>query len=237
MEEENKMSASAAQAFFNPTSPFGELSGWSVQNENPTTASTRAQALGSDGLEVASRLHDKKTSVSATYVATSEDAAIPRIGQVLNGYHIDDVNVAYSNTAFAQMTLSGHKHVDTDNDTHGATGKVPRQFAGSLTTVGTLFGCPSAPLGMSIPTGAGVRSMTYHLSVNHVDELGSEGKWLNGDNYDPTETVEVELCDSGVITAANGWDLTSAGNSLGNTAAETATATVEKHLTTVSNAA
>lgn len=231
------MSASAAQAFFNPTSPFGSLTGWSVQNENPTTASTRAQALGSAGLEVASRLHDKKTSVSATYVATAADAAIPRIGQVLNGYHIDDINVTYSNTAFAQMTLSGHKHVDTANDSHGATGKVPRQFAGSLTTVGTLFGCPSTPLGMSIPTGAGVRSMTYHLSVNHVDELDSQGKWLNGDNYDPTETVEVELCDTGTITAATGWDLTSAGNSLGNTAAETATATVEKHLTTVYSAA
>ena len=226
------MSATAAQAFFNPTSPFGALTGWSVQNENPTTGSTRAQALGSVGLEIASRLHDSRTNVSATYVATAADAPIPRVGQVLNGYHVDSVNVVYSNTAFAQMTLTGHKHVDAANDSHGATGKVPRQFAGSLTTVGTLFGCPSAPLGVTIPTGAGVRSVNYNLSVNHVDELGSEGKWLNGDNYDPTETVEVELCDSGVITAATGWDLTSAGNTLGNTAAETATATVEKHLTT-----
>ena len=225
------MSATAAQAFFNPTSPFGALTGWSVQNENPTTGSTRAQALGSVGLEIASRLHDSKTNVSATYVATAADAPIPRAGQVLNGYHVDSVNVVWSNTAFAQMTLTGHKHVDVANDTHGATGKVPRQFAGSLATVGTLFGCPSAPLGVIIPTGAGVRSVNYNLSVNHVDELGSEGKWLNGDNYDPTETVEVELCDSGVITAASGWDLTSAGNTKGNTAAETATATVEKHIT------
>ena len=230
------MATTAAQAFFNPTSPFGELAGWSVQNENPTTSSTRAQALGANGLEIASRLHDAKTSVSATYVASSAQAAIPRAGQVLNGYHIDSITVAYSNTAFVQMTLAGHKHVDTTDDTHGATGKVPRQFAGSLQTVGTLFGCPSAPLGVVIPTGAGVRSVNYTLTVNHVDELGTEGKWLNGDNYDPTETVEVELCDSGVILAAEGWDLTSAGNSLGNTAAETATATVEKHITTVASA-
>lgn len=226
------MGASAAQAFFNPTSPFGSLTGWAVQNENPTTGQTRAQALGATGLEIASRLHDKKTSVTANYAATDADAAIPRVGQVLNGYHVDSVNVAYANTAFAQMTLTGHKHVDTANDSHGATGKVPRQFAGSLATVGTLFGCPSAPLGVVIPTGAGVRSMTYNLTVNHVDELNSEGKWLNGDNYDPTETVEVELCDTGVITADTGWDLTSAGNTLGNTAAETSTATVEKHITT-----
>lgn len=226
------MSTTAAQAFFNPTSPFGSLTGWSVQNENPTTANTRAQALGQTGLEIASRTHDSRTNVSATYVATVATAAIPRVGQVLNGYHVDSVQVTYSNTAFAQMTLTGHKHVDVSGQTHGVKGKVPRQFAGSLTTVGTLFGCPSAPLGVAIPTGAGVRSMTYNLSVNHVDELGSEGKWLNGDNYDPTETVEVELCDTGVITAATGWDLTSAGNTRGNTAAETSTATVEKHITT-----
>ena len=225
------MSASAAQAFFNPTSPFGALTGWSVQNENPTTANTRAQALGQTGLEIASRTHDSRSNVSATYVATAADAPIPRVGQVINGYHVDNVQVSYSNTAFAQMTLTGHKHVDVANDTHGATGKVPRQFAGSLTTVGTLFGCPSAPLGVVIPTGAGVRTMTYNLSVNHVDELNSEGKWLNGDNYDPSETVEVELCDTGVITAAQGWDLTSAGNTRGNTAAETSTATAEKHIT------
>jgi hypothetical protein len=185
-------------------------------------------------LEIASRLHDAKTSVSATYVASSAEAAIPRVGQVLNGYHIDSVTVAYANTAFAQMTLAGHKH--SDGKTHGDGGSVPRQFAGSLQTVGTLFGCPSAPLGVVIPTGAGVRSVNYTLSVNHVDELGTEGNWLNGNNYDPSETVEVELCDSGVITAADGWDLTSTGNSLGNTAAETATATVEKHITAVAPA-
>ena len=228
------MATTAAQAFFNPTSPFGELAGWSVQNENPTTSSTRAQALGANGLEIASRLHDAKTSVSAGYVASSAEAAIPRAGQVLNGYHIDSVTVAYSNTAFAQMTLAGHKH--SDGKTHGDNGSVPRQFTGSLQTVGTLFGCPSAPLGVVIPTGAGVRSVNYTLTVNHVDELGTEGNWLNGDNYDPSETVEVELCDSGVILAAEGWDLTSAGNSLGNTAAETATATVERHITAVASA-
>jgi len=225
------MSTSAAQAFFNPTSPFGSLTGWSVQTENPTTANTRAQALGQTGLEIASRMHDSRSNVSATYVATAADAAIPHAGQVLNGYHVDSVQVSYSNTAFAQMTITGHKHVDVSGQSHGMTGKVPRQFAGSLTTVGTLFGCPSTPLGVIIPTGAGVRTMTYNLSVNHVDELNSEGKWLNGDNYDPTETVEVELCDTGVITAAAGWDLTSAGNTRGNTAAETSTATAEKHIT------
>ena len=230
------MSTSAAQAFFNPTSPFGTLTGWAIQNENPTTAGTRAQALGAAGLEIASRIHAKRSDVSATYVATAADAAIPRVGQVLNGYHVDTVNVVFSNTAFAQMTLTGHKHVDVANTTHGMTGKVPRQFTGSLTTVGVVFGCPSSPLGVSIPTGAGVRSMTYNLSVNHVDELDSEGKWLNGDNYDPSETVEVELCDTGVITAAAGWDLTSAGNTRGNTAAETSSATVEKHITTAYSA-
>ena len=55
-------------AFFNPTSPFGALTGWDIQTNNPTTSATRAQALGSAGDELASKLHDDtRTSVSATY--------------------------------------------------------------------------------------------------------------------------------------------------------------------------
>ena len=35
-----------------------------------------------------------------------------------------------------------------------------------------------------IPTDAGVRSFTYNLKLNHVDEPGSQGNFLAGDNYD-----------------------------------------------------
>lgn len=223
------MATAASTSFFNPTSPFGDLTGWEIQTSNPTTGNTRAQALGADGDEIASQTHDAKTTATATYTATATTAAIPKAGNVVNGWHIDSVQVVWNNTAFAQMTLTGHKH--GNSSTHTRTGGTPpRKYTGSLATVGTLFGCPSAPLGVVIPTGAGVRTVTYNLTVNHIDELGSDGNWLDGNNYDGTETVDVELCDSGTIEAADGWDLTSVGNNEGNTAAETASATVEKHL-------
>ena len=211
-------------AFFNPTSPFGDLTGWAIQTNNPTTSATRAQSLGSAGDELASKLHDTRTSVSATYVLqTATGCKIPKFGEILGGYHVDTVAISFSNTAFVTMTVTGHKH---------GTGNHPacRTYTGSLTQIASNFGCPSTVVGMTIPQNAGVRTMTYTLQGNHQDELGSAGEFLAADNYDGNETVDVELCDSGTITAENGWDITTASNSLGNTQAETASATAEHHL-------
>lgn len=210
--------------FFNPVSPFGTLTGWEVQTDNPNTTQTRAQALGSDGDEILKRLHDAKTSTSATYILkTPTGCKIPKFGEILGGYHVDTVSITFSNTAFVQMTLTGHKH---------GTGAHPacRTYTGSLTSIASNFGCPSSVLGMSLPAGAGVRSMTYNLGGNHQDELGSEGNFLAAQNYDGNESVDCELCDSGTITAASGWDMTSVGNTTANNAAETSRATVEKHI-------
>lgn len=211
-------------AFFNPTSPFGDLTGWAIQTNNPTTSVTRAQALGSAGDELASKLHDTRTSVSATYVLqTATSCKIPKFGEILGGYHVDTVAITFSNTAFVTMTATGHKHGTSDHP-------VCRTYTGSLTTIASNFGCPSTLVGLQIPSGAGVRSYTWSLQGNHQDELGSAGEFLAADNYDGNETVDVELCDSGTITAENGWDITTASNSLGNTQAETASATAEHHL-------
>lgn len=211
-------------AFFNPTSPFGALTGWEIQTNTPNTGVTRAQALGSDGDEIASKTHDAKTTVSATYVLnTATGCKIPKFGEILNGYHVDTVSIQFSNTAFVMMTVTGHKHGTSEHPTC-------RTYTGSLTQIASNFGCPSAIVGMTIPQNAGVRSMTYNLQGNHIDELGSEGDFLASDNYDGNETVNVELCDSGTIAATTGWTLVSVGNSFGNNAAETSTATVEKHL-------
>ena len=217
------MSATAAQAFFNPTSLVGLLTGWEVQTDQITTSRQRAQALGADGDEIASQTFDERTTISVPFVATSASAAVPKAGQIIGGFHIDSVTVNFSNTAFVTMTLAGHKHGSSN---HPAC----RTYTGSLTTIGVMFGCPASPLGLVIPTGAGVRSYTYTLTANHVDELGSQGNYLASDNYDGTETAEVELCDTGEITAAQGWDLVSNGHTRGNTQAETSTATAERHI-------
>jgi hypothetical protein len=82
----------------------------------------------------------------------------------------------------------------------------------------------------TIPTGAGVRTITYNLTCNHVDEPGSTGGFLAGDNYDGTETVDIELCDTTQVTAASGWDLLTDNGDKGPTVAQTMSASLEHHL-------
>ncbi len=218
---------SSTTAFFNPTSPFGSLTGWEDQTDNPQTQRQRAQALGKDGDEIASQTYDEKTVVTAEYVAKSASAAIPEIGSILNGYHVDTIQLRYVNTDFARMTITGHKH---GSSAHPACRTYKDSGTGAVTTVGVLFGCPATPAGFTIPQGAGVRSCSVTFQVNHVDELNGSGSFLAGDNYDGSMTAETELCDTGTITAASGWSLMADGHARGNTVAETSTATAEKHL-------
>lgn len=213
----------SSTAFFNPTSPFGTLTGWEVNTENPNSSAQRAQALGSDGDEIDKQEYDHKTTTSCQYVCKANNAVIPKYGAVLNGWHVDSVVVNFSNTAFVTMTLTGHKH-------NGASHAACRTYTGSLDKVASKFGCPATIVGITIPTGAGVRSITYTLQGNHVDELGSAGEFLAADNYDGNETVDVELCDTATLAAATGWSLTSHGNAYGNTAAQTSSGTAEHHL-------
>lgn len=230
------MSATAAQAFFNPTTLAGLLTGWEIQTDQITTSRQRAQALGAEGDEIASQLFDQKTTISIPFVATSASAAVPKAGQIIGGFHIDSVTVNFSNTAFVTMTLAGHKHGSSN---HSAC----RTYTGSLTTIGVMFGCPAAPLGFAtLPTGAGVRSYTYTLTTNHVDELGSQGNYLASDNYDGTETAEIELCDTCDVAAdttipsdsderaVRPWTLVTNGHNRGNTQAEASSGTVERHI-------
>lgn len=214
-----------AQSFFDPTKSFGALAGWEYQTTSPSTTKTRAQALGASGDEIDHKLHDTKTTVTSTLVLkTAASAKIPKFGEILNGYHTDSVQIAFTNTGFVMMTLTGHKHGSAN---HPAC----RTYTGSLSSIAANFGCPATITGVTIPSGAGVRSATYTLTGNHIDELGSNGEYLAADNHDGYETMEVELADDGAITAASGWDITTNGNATGNTSITTASATAEKHLT------
>lgn len=209
-----------AQEFFAPSNPFS-ISGWAVQNENASNSRTRAQALGADGDEIKSKLHDEKNSVSCTFVAESEDAPIPVVGSILGGYHIDTVAVNYTNTAFATMTVTAHKH-------NGTAHESCRTYKGTLETVGTLFGCP-ATLPCCTVSDA-LRSVTYNITANHQDETGASGEHLKGNNYDGSESFDVEMVDNGVITAADGWDCTTDNINKTNTTATTSSASFEKHI-------
>lgn len=218
----------ASQEFFNPESPFGTLTGWEPQRENPTNQRQRAQSLKKNGDELNKRLYDGKQVVSGEYVASADNAAIPKVGIVLNGYHVDSLQVKFINNDFVKMTVNGHKHTGTGVTSH-ATGSC-RTYTGSLTALTSMFGIPATLPGLVLPTGTGIRSATYTLQCNHIDEPNRVGDFLAGNNHDGSETMEVELCESGNVTADTGWDLMTDGHSRGMDSAETLTATVEHHI-------
>lgn len=216
-------------AFFNPVSPFGTLTGWEVQGDTPSTSVQRAQSLGADGDEIASRTFDSKETVSANYVVDSSAAsvAIPKAGAVIGGYHVDSVSIQFTQNDFVKMTVSGHKH---GGNSHAAGSC--RMYTGTLDTVPVRFGCPDADdiVGLVVPADCGVRSYTYTVSCQHVDEPGSSGNWLAGDNYDGVETAEIELCDTADVAAASGWTLTAKSKPRTNTGAQSSSGSAEHHL-------
>ena len=74
-------------SFFEAASPFGTLSGWEPQTGGgKEKTKTRASVLGADGDECAHVDHDKRESVSATYVSTGsgQTLSVPSVGDVLN---------------------------------------------------------------------------------------------------------------------------------------------------------
>ena len=224
----NPTPSAATQEFFNPEQVFGSdtaFSKWEVQTDNPNTTVQRAQALKSGGDELDHKEYDAKTSESVTFTAKDDTAEIPPVGKVVNGWHIDTVVITWGNTVFCQMTITCHKH---GTSAHDAT----RYYTATLQNIGCKFGCPATITGLIIPTGAGVRSVTLSLGVNHVDEPDRQGDHLAAGNYDGSETVECELCDSGVIYADedNGWTLMSLNHQRTNTAAEATSGSAEHHI-------
>ena len=214
-----------ANGFFEAYCPFGGFEGWVPQTGgNSSKSCSQATMLDASGDFVAGADYDQKETISATYKANAAGAEIPAVGQVLNGYHIDSVEISWSQTDFVSMTVNAHKHLAGKGDSKCRT------YAASLETVGG-FGCPSAIGPFSVGTQTvGVRSASYSLACNHVDELDGEGKHFASDNYDGTETITVELTGAGVFPVSEGWHLDTEGKNTGNTGATTSSATYSRHI-------
>ena len=216
-----------ANGFFEANCPFGGFDGWVPQTGgNSSKTNSQATMLNASGDFHAQADYDEKETITATYKANSPGAEIPAVGQVLNGYHIDSVEISWSQTDFVSMTVNGHKHLTGKGDSKCRT------YAPSLETdtVGG-FGCPGkiGPFNIGTQT-VGIRSASYSLTCNHVDELDGEGKHFASDNYDGTETLNIELTGKGTFATADGWHLDTEGDSMSNTGATTSNATYSRHI-------
>ncbi len=223
--------------FFGPVDPFG-LTSWEIQNgPNPSTEYQRASALGSDGDEIAFTQYGGKSSGTCEYVAkvATGTLTIPNVGSVKNGWHIDSVQVSYSQTEWPKLSISCHKHVS------GVEDSACREYAPSLTFPARLIGVPTS-LGdaFSVTTGTtvGLRSIQYQLQCNHVEVENNEGGNLAGDNYDGTETLSVEFTGSVEPTAwtlGEKWTADTVAKSQSNTEATTTSLSATHHIAHVTS--
>lgn len=233
--------------FFNPTdlidintnlSLTGSLQ-WILQTVAPSTTQDRASGLGATGDEAAYKDHNSKTQATLTYMCfgTSGNLMLPTVGSVLEGYHVDSVALAYNPTGWPTLTVTVHQHTTTSHVDAAcneySTGIVfPAQFGvpasisdNTSPTPGVMFANGAASIGM--------RSLSFNLTCTHLDETGSEGDWLAGENHDGVETLDAEFTghvDNADLTIAATWSKATDGYSEGNTAVNSRSISLVRHI-------
>jgi hypothetical protein len=182
---------------------------------------TRASGKNEKGDEAVTATHDLKTVASCPYIYTGAgtettpgnfDGLIPLtylvVGSIMNGYHVDQISVVYSNGAWPVVTFSGHNHTTNAHTVAGVTYTPPA----SLLACG--FGCPEALTNSAAAVSSPV-SMTYTLACEHTDVLGKTGEHLSGANHGGMETLSIQHYGTPVLDTA-GWVVTSGAASDSN---------------------
>ena len=176
-----------------------------AQDSSIDAQATRASAKGANGDEVANQLHDHKTAVNCNYLYKAASGSIDvddlYIGKVSGGYHIDQIQVAYSSTSWPKVTVTGHNH---DDNPHADASMV--EIKPSLTLPAGWGVCPGLFANSSLVSSC--VSANYTLSANHVDVLDCEGEHLAGDNSDGMEAVTAQYYGVPTLTLT-GWQQTS----------------------------
>jgi hypothetical protein len=211
---------------------------WIVQTNAPSGTQDRASGLGQDGDEIAHVEYNAKSSASLTYkcYAASGTLKLPSVGEISGGYHIDSVGLAYSPTDWPTLTIAAHRH-DGTTGTHAAgscrTYSPTLVFPAQFCIPHELRAEDATVMFKMSATGVAMRTLSYGLSCTHVDETGSCGDWIAGDNHDGTETLDAEFTgypDGPDLVVNPAWSKTSDGISEGNTAVNSRTISLTRHL-------
>jgi hypothetical protein len=192
---------------------------WVRQSSTPANEKQRANALGATGQEVASTLYDSTDNVSESWVAKDVvDLAIPDLGSVVDDYVITSIKLGTSNTGYATLEMTGHKHTD------GTPGMTCATGGAALITAA--FGA----LTLGCSTSGVLNSSTIEYTCQHAEAKGATGDNVAGENYDAKQVVTLVYIDGGVASAGAG-DVTSTSTSETNTGYQVKTITGTKALT------
>jgi hypothetical protein len=191
---------------------------WVRQGSTPATEKQRAMALGATGQEVASTLYDSTDNVRESWVAKDAVAlTIPDLGSVVDDYVVTSIKLGTSNTGFATLDITAHKHTDGTPSMTCATGGAALITAayGALT-----LGCSTSGV---------LNSSSIEYTCQHAEAKGATGDNVAGENYDGKQTVTLTYIDGGVASAGAG-DVTTSSNAETNTGYQVKTITGIKAL-------
>lgn len=212
-----------------PTIQFGADSSFDsgdfvIQSINITTEKDLARAVGSNGDELASKLHNTRTTISAEYQARhgeEADIGIGSIGELFNGYVITSITVNTSSSDFARLRIEGHNH---ENNAHGDGLRTKNH---GISVIG--FGAVDF-LGGTAGDNASVESSSKTVSCRHSDALDKDGKNLVGENYDFTAEATVVWVGVPTNPASDDWQITSLETATDNNGFLKTTVTARKAL-------
>lgn len=231
--------------FFAPECPEAILtvlgSSWEFQNQNAEQRSKDyINELGKTGDEILKALVNGKTSTGWQFVstATTGDLTIPKVGQVVGGYHIDSAEVSWDRAQVKpKLTIVGHAHDGVTNGHNDC-----RTYSPTIEVGATAFGIPADLGAIKLTEMAEVdfRSARYSLSCSHIDETGRTGNQLKGENHDGVESFSVEFTGAATsedYTVSDGWSNTSNSKTPSNTGATTSSLELVHHISAETQAA
>lgn len=223
--------------FFNPEAPADIVGAqWDIQSSNPSTTRERVASLGSDGDETASFLYGEKTTINVNCLCNAPAGTalvVPKVGDVIGGYHIDSVNITFSATSQPTMDITAHKH--GENKSHEAA---HRTYSLPKAIKDTLKGGAGVPTGIAGLTLSeltdGFSQVTIALAANHVEApyCGTPPTIPASDNHDGSVTVTAEVIGDSTPTIEDGlkYDQTDDSKTNGNTTNDSRSFTYIQHV-------
>jgi len=191
---------------FGSAQPLGAApTGWNYASSDSKVAKERAAAFDGTGNEVASQLHNQRTNVQFELeAATSSNVSVPfSIGDVVNGYLIENFSIRTVRNNFARISGSCHQH---NANAHSGTEKSVATGIADFPGYGaTDF------MGGTAGGNAAVETGEITCGCTHVDEQDGVGNHLVGENSNPRLSAATLWTGVPSADAGSSWDVTESG--------------------------